>query len=165
MYPVGDLHILQGEIERNVADITLNGVSVMNLAPSEVIRHPSGWGMVLTARERTAPTDNPRVWIDGQRKKIINYGWVEVHFAMIPIKVKKDWSVPENIAADVADATGLTFPLMGANVRFTIVSGRQDPSNVGVVDILDDGTVTLTLPFSNVPRVNTYTFTTGPIAL
>jgi len=156
------MHLLQRDIEANVADITLNGVSVMGLAPSEVIRHAGGWGMVLVAHE---VADKPRVWIDGQRKKIIKYGWVEVHFSMIPIKVTTDWSIPANIAADIASSSGLSFPMSNATVRFVVISGRPDPSNIGGIEVASDGTITLVLPFTNIPAISSYTYTTGPILL
>jgi len=62
----------------DIADVTLDGVSVLNLLVEEICVHPDGYGYVLVQKELGQSGKPVKEWVDGQTRNHQLWGRVEV---------------------------------------------------------------------------------------
>ena len=62
----------------DLAEVTLDGVSVLDLLIEEICVHPDGWGYVLCQKELGKASKPVKEWVDGQVRNHQFWGRVEV---------------------------------------------------------------------------------------
>jgi len=62
----------------DLAEVTLDGVSVLDLLIEEICVHPDGWGYVLVQKELGKASSPVKAWVDGQTRNHQFWGRVEV---------------------------------------------------------------------------------------
>ena len=61
-------------------EVTLNGVSVLDLNPEEIKVWPDGWGYVLTQKELGKAGVAVKEWLDGQTRNHQYWGQIAAIF-------------------------------------------------------------------------------------